>query len=146
MANKKPFVAVACLCEKVLIEQDGATSLIRIIDQFTVTIPANIPEEYKPHLSTHLVVGLRGNGLIGQFNVVLKVYGPTKENPPVTVPVEFKADRQAINMVMTIILGIERYGPCRIDVNWDDEVLTSVPFTLVQGQAQTDAQPMIRPQ
>lgn len=146
MANNKPFVAIACLCEKVLREPDGALSLIRIVDQFTVAVPPDVPEEFKPHISMQLVVALRGFGLIGKYDIVLKVYGPTKASSPAKMPVEFKVDAQAINIVTTIVLGIETFGQCRIDVEWEGEVLTSVPFTLVQGQARTDAPNVIQQQ
>ena len=59
MANPNPFVAVACVCERVLIEKDEVVSIIRIADNFTLTIPPQVPEEFKPHVSMQLLVSLR---------------------------------------------------------------------------------------
>lgn len=140
MAKGLPIVGVACLCEKVLTEEDHVISLIRVVDQFTVVVPPNLPDGFKPNAAFVFVLSLRAAGHTGKHEVTLEVHGPSQPNEPRTIPVEFPpGELSAFNLVMQMIVGIGTFGKCRIDVRFDGAPLTTVPFRLVQGQAQSDA-------
>jgi hypothetical protein len=143
MQSPKPFVNIACLCEKILTEKDDVLSLIRLVDSFTVSIPPNMPTDTKPHLTLNAVLGLRqppGETITGKHVVKMRLHGPTKASSEVPkFDAEFADGKAGLNLLMALVLGIENYGQCRLDVEWDGEILTSIPFTLTQAQAQNDA-------
>ena len=143
MAKPLPVVGLACLCEKVLTEKDGVITLVRLVDQFTAVVPPNLPEGFKPHISMTLVLNLRAAGLTGKHDVRIVMHGPTKAADPQDFVVEFPpGDLSAVNLLLTVGIGIEKFGNCRLDVLFDGEPLTTVPFRLIEAQAQTDAAPV----
>lgn len=138
MLNKKPLVTVACLCEKVLSEPDGVLSLIRIVDQYTVSAPPAVLESALPQLVITLVLGLKSNGLVGKHEVVVQMHGPAKSQEPHKIDVEFQNQPLAgFNIVTQVAIGlVKNFGEARFDVTFDGEFLTSIPFRLLQAPAQ----------
>ena len=141
MAKEKPIVAAACLCEKVLEDKDGVLSLIRIVDTFTVGAAPEVFERLNPHLALTLVVILKSKGQVGKHDLTMQLHGPTQSQPPSTVPVEFLVGPlSTVNVRVEIAIGvIKNFGDCRIELSFDGESLTTVPFRVVQGPAPATA-------
>lgn len=136
MPNKMPLVTTACLCEKVLSEKDGALSLIRIVDKYTVAGAPDVIERINPHLMITLVVALKGNGLTGKHEVGIQLHGPTKPSEPHKLEVEFP-DKPlgGANLVWEVAVGVvKNFGEMRFDVTFDGEYLTTIPFTVLRAQ------------
>ncbi len=147
MANNKPLVLVACLCERVLTEADGVMSLIRIVDQYTVGAPPETVERLNPPLVITLVLQLKANGHVGKHNITLQLHGPTKSQEPQTIEIDFP-DRplSGANIVIQSQVGmVKNFGEMRFDVRFDGEFLTSVPFRVLQAPVEategTDSKP-----
>ena len=139
MAKEKPTIAAACLCERTLMESDGTISIIRMVDQFTVGVPPDVVERLNPQLVLTLVVVLKSRGgLVGKHELVLQMHGPTKSQEPQPVEIEFReGSLSTVNATINIAVGvIKNFGECRIDLSFDGELLTTVPFRVVQGPAQ----------
>lgn len=137
--NNKPFVVVACLCEKVLTESDGVLSIIRVVDQFTVGAPLAVVERLLPHLVLTLVLALKSNENVGKHELSIQLVGETKSEEARKLEVEFPAGPLgAVNIVMQIAIGtVKNFGDKRFDVFFDGGFLTSVPFRVQQGPEQT---------
>ena len=138
MPNKKPLVTVACLCEKVLSEPDGVLSLIRVVDQFAVAALPDVVERAGPHLVITLVLCLKANGLVGKHEIAIQLHGPTKSQEPKMVDVEFPdGPLSGANVVAQVAIGVvKNFGNGRFDVAFDGEILTSVPFRVLQAPAE----------
>ena len=135
MANNRPFVALACLCEKVLTEKDGVLTLVRVVDQFTVEAPPDVVERLNPHLVLTLVLSLKANGLVGKHQLSIHLHGATKSEEPRHLEIDFP-DRplSGANVVVQLAIGtVKNFGEKRFDVSLDGELLTSVPFRVVQA-------------
>lgn len=143
MANKppKPYVSLACLCEKTLRETDGANSLIRVVDGFSVSLPPKPPEGFKPVLLAKLVVGLKSADLVGDYELTIRLHGPAGAKSPSTFPVTFAEGHSGgVTAHIDCALEVKNFGDCWFDVEWYGELLTRVPFTVTQAPASEDKQ------
>ena len=80
--DKGPYLSAALLCEKLLIEKDGVTSAIRIIDRVTRTVVGvNPPEQMEPfdYVLT-LVVTLKAGWVHGAYPVRIALVSPQGES------------------------------------------------------------------
>jgi hypothetical protein len=68
MANPKPFVQAACICEKVLVEPDKVASLIRVVDTYFLEL-AN-PPNVEARLDLTIFVSLKSGDVTGYGRVV----------------------------------------------------------------------------
>src|SRR5438552_2529043 len=74
-----PYIRVATLCERVLQEQDGVVSLIRVVDRFTQTAAGpSVPAEMPPlTISTTLVVNLSSGQARGSYEIAFRIEHPS---------------------------------------------------------------------
>lgn len=136
MANTKPYVQVAALCERVLREVDNVVSLIRVVDTFNVFVPPNLPEGVLPQAQILLVIALKAGDLVGDFHLSITMVGPTeKRNEPKTVPVQLQGGHSGMMIVTTVVVSVQNFGKCRFEIDFEGEPLTCVPFMLVQASA-----------
>lgn len=133
MANAKPWVALACVCEHVLHEKDNVMSAIRIVDIFHVAPrPPDMPSTAKQRIDIQALVGVKAGDLSGPFTVQIVLCYPSglrKELPP--FPVTLKGGEQGHNVSMRLTVEVREYGLYWFDVLWEGEMLTRIPFKLV---------------
>ncbi len=132
MPNKKPFVNVACICEKVLRETDGVLSAIRIVDTFYVQLPI----QGKPAVvQATALVSLKSGDLKGASVVKLMMLPPdgTKKELKEATPILLEGGEQGANVIVVMTLVLPLLGLYQIEVCWNDEVLTTIPFRLAQA-------------
>ena len=71
MANPKPFVQAACICEKVLVEPDKVASLIRVVDTYFLERPKEpLPPNVEARLDLTIFVSLKSGDVTGYGRVV----------------------------------------------------------------------------
>ncbi len=143
MPNTKPLVCVACVCEKVLYERDGVLSAIRIVD--VLYVPAqNRPSDLSdvalsvPGVSLNILVSLKSGDLKGTSDIGLRMRSPSGRivELPQKFPVTFIGGEQGVNLHVVFVLETKtkgEFGLFWFDVYWSGEVLTSIPFKLVEG-------------
>lgn len=129
MANKHPFVQLACLCEQALLEPDGVISLVRIID--TLNLP-DVPDEVRRQASVKIqaVISLKSGDLRGDYKMTLRLRKPqggaTLDRE---FPVKLAGDEGGAQAKIELQLNGFDYGLYWFDVVWQDgEVLTSMPL------------------
>lgn len=140
MVNKKPYVTVATVCEKILQEKDGVFSAIRIVDQVNFSSPESFSEGMQFPL--HALVCLKAGDVVGKFELSLKVRKPdgTAFIPNQKWPVTFGHTMDGINIVLNFALSLSTFGQYWIDVLWDGEMLTSFPIKFAkESDAKVDA-------
>ncbi len=150
MSTQKPSVKLACLCEKVLTEKDGVQTLIRVVDQFSIRpVPPKVLEASSPQIELTLVVALSSHGMVtGKHDLGVQVFGPTKAAGDVQhLEVEFQPGWTAgVSLVATVqVAVVKNFGDCRIEVSFDGELLTVIPFTLSEAPGPSDSAPAATP-
>ncbi len=131
MPTPKPFVQIACVCEKVLIEPDNVPSLIRVVDTYTLNTPTEPPPGFKTGAKLTAYVSLKSGDVIGNFEVGLRLIPPDGKGHPVKKwPTEFRGNEHGVNMKIEFTLEDPQFGLYWFDVLWGDDVLTRIPFRL----------------
>lgn len=135
MANTKPYVAVACVCEKVLLESDGVASLIRVVDTYHLQMPETAPElptNVKAVVELTAFVSVKSGDVIGQHEIGLVLRMPDgKSTPRQKWPVVLNGGEHGANLKMDFRLPQPpQLGLYWFDVLWADDILTSIPFRL----------------
>jgi hypothetical protein len=132
MAKPKPFVAVACVCERVLQEKDNVNSVVRIVDTFNIEMPQGLPPGIKPAVPITLFVSLKSGDVTGAYDVELRLKSPSgKTSPTLKWPVALGGGEQGVNAVLNVTIAEPEFsGIYWMDVVWESEMLTSIPFKL----------------
>jgi len=135
----KPYVCAAFVCEKVLREQDDVPSAIRIVDRFTVNEAA--PPGMTGGVAFTAFVILKSGAVTGRHPVHLRLNYPNGEQKDLPgTDAEFKGDEHGISYTVQIMVEAKQYGLYWFDVVWEGkEVLTRIPFRLIQGLQETQA-------
>lgn len=135
MPNKKPFVAAALACEKLLVEKDEVLSAIRIVD--TYFIKSDLPESASagPPVLTNIVIALKNDApLQGEVSIAINTpNGETKEIPQ-KWPISFSEEISGANLLVALGIDSRHIGWTWVDVFWSGELLTKIPIRLVAGE------------
>ncbi len=135
MANTKPFVQVAALCEKILEEQDGVISAIRLVDTFNVSAPPpGLSPDAPPVVEVNGLIALKSGDLVGKFTVGLVMENTIGErkslSPEGGWPVVFNGGEHGIQLKLSFNVGVKNFGLCWFDVLFENEVLTRIPLRI----------------
>lgn len=131
MPSSKPLVQVACVCEKVLIEPDSVTTLVRIVDTYLLAIPPGTPLPPNTAVQLTAFVSLKSGEVIGEFDVGLRLKDPDGQmKTPRKWPVVLNGGEHGANLRIDFALVTPKIGLYWFDVLWGDDVLTSIPFRL----------------
>jgi hypothetical protein len=136
--NTTPYVALACICERVLQDKDSVMSLIRVVDTYYLTIPADAPKDATPAFEVAAVISLKSGDLVGSFNK-LQIVGnnPGGERKAMTekpIPTIFNGGAHGVNVQLNLTVVVKKFGMFWFDVLWGDEVLTRIPLDVKSGQ------------
>jgi hypothetical protein len=125
----KPLVALACVCERVLVETDNVVSLIRVVDTFTLPLPLNRPMPGATLTSLIVVVALKSGDVVSEHDVGLRLRDPEGHDHPVQKwTMDFRGGEQGVNLAINLAIPNPKIGVHWFDVLWREEVLTRIPF------------------
>jgi hypothetical protein len=138
LSEDGPFLSLAVICERVLVEKDEVMSLIRIFDRWTVKGPfAKMPPTL---VSLWLVVSLRSGLFRGSATVTIKPKSPSGTDLPVSqVSAQFpsdKGDEQGTNLLANLGIMAEEEGIYWFEILLDNKPITRVPLKLVYVQVE----------
>jgi hypothetical protein len=126
-----PFVNSAVVCERVLVEQDGVASVIRVIDRLFFTAGEQ-GEPIEPRYPLWLLVTLKAGAARGSYTVSIVMEKPSTERVDIaTAPVLFEGDDRGINLIMQMVLEPDQQGLYWYDVLFEGERLTRIPLRVV---------------
>lgn len=130
-----PYLSAAVLCEKVLREQDGVLSVIRIVDRITHTIAdPNPPDEMPPvPLAFTALVAFKSGEARGSYTLRLRPEDPSGTQLSAMdqqVLFEGEGDRGA-NIVVDFNFVAEMQGLYWIDVLFQDDLVTRMPLRVI---------------
>lgn len=128
-----PHLTAALICERILQEQDGVISAIRIIDR--ITRVANVPgdsafEQFQTPIA--ILICFKSGAARGRHNVTMQVEKPSGEQGPATVfPVQMEGEDRGVNLVLNTMFEPDQEGLYWFDVGFDDERVTRMPLRVV---------------
>ena len=136
-----PHIQIAAFCEKVLRENDGAVSLIRIIDRFNIS--GRVPEMPPNSISFTIFICFKAGFYRGKASLKVSPVSPTgKELPGLDFLVLFEGDDERGSIVqanMTMLINEE--GLYWFDVSLLGVHVTRMPLRVVYQQILFATQP-----
>jgi hypothetical protein len=132
----RAYLSAAMLCEKVLIEKDESLSAIRIVDKVTLQLPpGGLPEGAKPMVSISLLVSIKSEGDLGEFEIVVNAVRPNSDSKRVAaLPGKLSLSGSGQNYILNLAIGVEELGLHWFEVLWGEEVLTKIPLTIAANE------------
>ena len=129
-----PYIRVATLCERVLQEQDGVLTVVRVIDRFTITASGpGAPQEMPPsNVSFSIVVMLQSGGVRGRYNLRIVPVTPSgKSLRELSAGVFLEGEDRGVNVVLNSQLAAQEEGLYWFDVFLEEQLLTRIPLRLL---------------
>lgn len=134
-----PYLSAAFLCERVLREQDGVISFIRVVDRFNVVGPS---ETMNVTLIPATVVALFKSGIMrSSAQITITPISPTNERmQPATAPVLFEGDdERGAGVLLPMQFPVSEPGLYWFEValtlqGGQPSVLTFIPMRIVYLQ------------
>ncbi len=133
--GKGPYVQAALLCERVMVEQDGVKTALRIIDRITQTKTGSNPPEVMPPFRANifLMLKLKAGSCSGKHHLQVQLTRPDGQSViPVTQTIHFEGDEdQGVDFVGTLQLQFELEGIYWFDFLLDSVLLTRTPLRIL---------------
>ncbi len=137
-----PYVNFATLCERVLHEADGVLSLIRIIDQITVTITTVAPTGVEvpaallapaPPITVTFALGLKSNELMEAVPVRIRIDTPSGFKwPEFDTTVDLTGEERGAAIVLPMQIPALDEGIYWFVVEVSGEVATRIPLRVIK--------------
>jgi hypothetical protein len=147
-----PYLAAALICERVLADQDGAMSAIRIVDQFTLTLdPATPPElpskEHPIPVTLSILLILKTGDSPGEHAIRLDMQYPSgKSETAFEQKIQFQPQPQSgANLRFNVTIRVHSSGLFWMDVFLDSKRITRMPFQITIQRADAAQQPAETP-
>jgi hypothetical protein len=127
-----PHVIAALICERLLMEQDGVASAIRIIDRIFFTVDES-GTPIDPNYQFTIYLNLKSDAARGSYKVKVEVEKPSTEREHIIeAPVLFEGEDRGANVVIQTNLVAEDPGLYWYDVSLDDgDPITRIPMRVV---------------
>lgn len=133
--HRGPFLIAAALCEKVLQEQGGVNSLIRIVDRVTQTAVGQQPPESMPSVkyTLWLYVSFKSGVVRGVKELGVRLQKPSGNSPfSTTFPMNFEGeDDRGINLAAELNIELDEVGLWWFDISLDGDFVTKIPLRVV---------------
>lgn len=139
LTGLRPYLNLATICERHILEQDGALTLFRIIDRFTIA--GTTPEMPETDLNFTLVIMFRSGEFRGPLDLSVKIEAPSPPTAPpqelsVTLNFEAPAERGA-QMIGQLRVRVKEPGPYWLIVRLLGEEITRIPFRVAYQRQPT---------
>jgi len=131
-----PYLVAAFFCDRVLREQDGVVSVIRIVDRWTV----NGPAESMPLtvLQTNLVILFKSGLYRGTGQITITPISPSNARmEPIVLPIVFGGDDDAgTGAILPIGFPVQGDGPYWFEISLAGQglpayLVTCIPMRVV---------------
>jgi hypothetical protein len=123
-----PHLNVALICERVLQEQDGALSAIRIIDRVWFVADAD-GTPLQPQQPITLLLSWKSGDARGRYSVRVVLEKPSGEQVPVLqAPIHLEGEERGANMVLNTALEADQEGVYWYDVYFEEDRVTRIPL------------------
>jgi hypothetical protein len=126
-----PHLSSALVCERLLTEQDGTVSVIRMIDRVTfVTDPEGTL--LQPQHPVTLLISFKSGAARGTYTVEVRREKPSGEQSTIlTAPVFFEGEDRGANLVINAMFEPDQQGLYWFDVFFAGERVTRIPLRAI---------------
>jgi len=133
--ERGPFFSAAFICEKVLVEQDGVKSAIRIIDRIVRSaVGPHPPSEMEPfEYNSTLLLKFKSGWARGVHNVKFQLAKPSGELMPELVrSVLFEGEEdRGIDIIINLVFKLDQTGIYWIHVYLNEIKITQIPLRVI---------------
>lgn len=136
-----PYLNIATICERYILEPNGALTLFRIIDRFNVQ--GTTPEMPATTISFHVIVNFRSGHVLESRELGIKIVDETESTiqQEFRVPMLFEApEEKAAQAIGQINLVVNRTG-----LYWIVITLAEVEYTRIPVRVAYQRQPVVQP-
>ena len=146
--ERGPHVNVAAFCETTILGQDGALSLIRIIDTVTQTATGPDPPSAMPAfvVNAKLAITLRADEARGRYALMFRPEAPDGRHlPEQEQAIQFEGGHAGVNLIVGVQFAADLEGVYWFDVIFmaaegEERLLTRVPLRVVYQPQRTPGQ------
>ena len=135
-----PYVQMALLCERVLREVDGVSSIIRVVDVINHQERGPNPPDEMPevHYPLNLVISLRSGRAKGRHEITVTPEQPSGETlSPITVSINLEGEGKGVNIVSRIDIPYKFEGLYWFNIRFDHESITRIPLEVRYSRMMT---------
>jgi len=130
-----PYLQAALFCERVLQENDGVLTIVRVIDRFTVQVRGPQASDALPPVPIGFtaVIILKTGSFEGKYKLTLTPVTPTKKELPaasVDLLLEGGEDR-GVNAILPVQMLANEEGVYWFEVKLAGQILTKIPLRLI---------------
>jgi len=132
-----PYLKTAIFCERVLREQDGVLSLIRIVDRLNVVSQGPGAPDAMPEtpFQTNLVIMLVSGAAKGRHELKITVEEPSGLSKDLlSTSVYMEGGDKGQNIIMNIRTTFKEEGLYWYYVYLNDALLTKMPFSVIYSR------------
>jgi hypothetical protein len=132
-----PYLKTAVLCERVLREADGVSSLIRIVDRIIHTRTGPDAPVEMPPVSYNLTafISLTSGQAKGSYDVKIELEEPSGiRKSPMASTVLFEGEDKGVNLVLNVAATFQYQGLYWFNVYLDDKLLTKMPLRVIYSR------------
>lgn len=129
-----PFLQAAVFCEKVLQEQDGVISAIRVVDRMTFALAGkDAPEKMPPmNLAITLLVRFKSGDASGEHELNVKPIAPSgKQLATFTFPFVLGGGELSANLVLGYNVLVEETGIYWFEIFLGKQSYTKVSLNVI---------------
>jgi len=129
-----PWLQAAVFCEKLLQEQDGVVSLIRVIDRFMIQASGPEPPERMPaaRLSMMGYLAFKSGIARGSYSVTIKGVSPLgRPLPGMTLPMLLEGEDRGAGLGFQLNLDAQEEGLYWFEVLIGERLITRMPLRVV---------------
>ena len=142
-----PYVNAACFCEQAIQEKDDVLTLVRIVDQMTLSVSDPAAPDDLPAggaISTTLVIALKAGQAKGRSGVQVTMEHPDgSRHPGPKLPVHFTGgENNGANLVLKMAIELTSVGIYWADVSVNDRLVTRVPLEIRYQKLPPGTQPL----
>lgn len=137
LSGMRPHLNLAVICERHILEADGALTLFRIVDRFTITGTASeMPLSEVPFM---LIVGFRSGEFRQSLDLGISIISPSKAKmQEMRIPANFEApEEKGALSVGKIQLRVNEPGLYWIVIKLAEEEYTRIPLRIVYRRLPT---------
>jgi len=134
-----PFLQAALFCDKILTEQDGTLSAIRIIDRVFQTYrgPETIEGMPSVKINISVLVSLKSGDFKGKKELKITPKSPSGLiMPGFSGPILFEGDERGVNVMLMYGFDTKEEGLYWFDVELDGELITRMPLRIIYQKIQ----------
>jgi hypothetical protein len=134
MDTSGPHIATAVFCERVLHEQDGVLSLIRIVDRLNVRAEGPEPPKDMPPTMVQITaaITLKSGSARGRHKVTIRPEDPSgRQLDAHELNALCEGEERGPNFALNLNFVAEREGLYWFDVFFDDTPMTRIPLRVI---------------